>query len=307
MIFYNGATGGLGRYLGPLLAARGVDHRQLTTRIENSRTLHEELASEPLPESGSVVALIHLAAVVSVPRCEADPDGARLVNADGALEYVRSFVGWCGGCGYLPTVVYVSSGHVYAAPMPRVPVTETAATGPRSVYARTKLQAEYMLSDFAADAGFRLTIARVFGLIAPGQPPNYLLPSLIDRVKSGNVTDIPGLGHVRDYLDARDVARHLHNLTDRAQNENHSGTTIVNVCSGIGVQIGDVLDMVIDTVHGTESPEAARIRAAVTGTRGRTTDATWLVGSPDLLEQLTSKPAQSIDLKTTVRDAITLS
>ena len=304
MILFNGSTGGLGRYLGPHFGQSDIEHRALTTRIENGQVLHEELEGMPALETGSAVTLIHLAAIASVPRCEADPSGARLVNVEGALEYVRSFVNWCQRSGHLPTVVYVSSGHVYATPTPGDRVTETAMVSPQSVYAETKLQAENVLSDLAADAGLRLTVARVFGLIAPEQPPNYLLPALIDRVRRGDVENIPGLSNVRDYLDARDVASHLHNLTDWSQNEGGFGTTIVNVCSGVGVHIGDVLDSVIDALHGTGSPEAARIRGAVTGVAGRATDVTWLVGSPDKLARLTSRPAQSIGLGTTVRDAI---
>jgi nucleoside-diphosphate-sugar epimerase len=306
MILFNGATGGLGRHLGPLLADRAVPHRSLDTRLERASDLPDELTASDVEPDVPVV-LAHLAALVSVPACEEDPDRARAINVDGTAEYVRRFLDWANQHGHRSAVVYVSSGHVYAPPEPGVRVDEDAALAPRSVYAGTKLMAEEALIEIAAEAGTPLTIARVFGLLAPGQPRHYVLPALIDRVKRRDVTEISGLNNVRDYLDARDVVAHLHDLARWTIENDDPNATTVNVCSGIALRIADVLEVVIDGVCEGDAAQADALRRSVTEAPSRASDITWLVGSPDRLQGITGQPSQSIVLETTVRDAIAVS
>src|SRR5439155_15956129 len=131
-------------------------------------------------------------------------------------------------CGLAPRVVYVSSGHVYAAAQPGIRLTEHHPVAPRTVYARTKLAAEQALAERARARGCALIIARVFGLIAPRQPAHYVLPGLIRRVSEGRLEGVPGLSYYRDYLDSRDVCDVLIALAAQAGAE----PTVVNVCSG---------------------------------------------------------------------------
>lgn len=302
MIVYNGATGGLGRHLGPHLESRGARHRSLETRLERSGDLGDELTSVVGGTGAHVVSLVHMAAMVSVPACEADPDRARAVNVDGAAAYVSAFVDWAGAAGVEASVVYVSTGHVYAPPLTRQPLTEEAAVGPRSVYAATKLAGESAVAAATGASAVSLTVARVFGLLAPGQAAGYLLPALIDRVRRGDVASIPGLGNVRDYLDARDVVAHLADLGERPDSDRR--TRVLNVCSGVGVAVADVLAAVIDEMLGTGSREGAALEARVIGAPPRPTDVPWLVGCPNRLVETTGRRAQTIPLSTTVRDAI---
>lgn len=303
MILFNGASGGIGRYLGQVLEGGGIRHRVLTTRLEHATELPAELSGLGFEDESPIV-LIHLAAIVSVPRCEENPELAWAVNVNDGATYVRSFLGWSQTNRHRPYVLYVSSGHVYAAPQPGELVTEDAPTEPRSVYARTKLAAEAALTELAVDLGCPLTVGRVFGLIAPGQPPNYLLPALIDRVRRGDVHDIPGLSNVRDYLDARDVAAHILDLAEWTKDQVGAEPTTVNICSGVPVRVRDVLEAVIGALHGIGTPEATAVRSAVTEAPDRPTDITWLVGSPAKQQRLTGRPPQSISLEATVRDAI---
>lgn len=306
MIVFNGATGGIGRHLGPRLVASGRPHLVLETRLEHSADLTAELSSLPQGASGTPIALVHLAAMVSVPRCEADPELARSVNVDWTASYIRAFIDWSLRRGYRPSVVYVSTGHVYAAPEPGVRVRETDAVFPRSVYAKTKLEAEGALGEMATQLEVQLTVARVFGLVAPAQPPHYVLPALIARVQHADVDGIPGLDNVRDYLDARDVARHLEDLADWSVRSS-PGVMVVNVCSGVGIRIRDLVDMIIDTVYEGDGERAESVRRSISGRPGRPTDVTWLVGCPGRQQHLTGAAPCQISLGETIRDAVAVS
>jgi nucleoside-diphosphate-sugar epimerase len=294
LILYNGSTGGLGRHLAGRIAARGLRGHPIESRLEDLSALAHEL--DPLDVEDGVT-FLHLAARVSVPAAEADPDEAYLVNVSLARSAVETVLSWASRKRADLRVIYVSTGHVYSAPRGHVRLTESADVAPRSVYARTKLEAEGELALIASAAGVPFLVARIFGLMAPGQAAHYLLPGLMDRVRRNDLTAIPGLDFVRDYLDARDVCEDLLLLgTVPWSNEN----TIINVCSGVPTGIRAVLAAVVEELRPSDAEDLARAASAAPG---RPDDIDWLVGDPSRFVTVTGSPPQRIPLATTVRDA----
>jgi nucleoside-diphosphate-sugar epimerase len=235
---------------------------------------------------------------VSVPACESDPAAATRINVTLAESTVATVLDWAHRRRASAKVIYVSTGHVYAAPQAGARLSEEAATLPRSVYAQTKLAAEQVLTALTAAHEVAFLIARTFGLVAPRQAPNYVLPGLIERARSGRLDGVPGLDFARDYLDARDVCDDLLRLTrvpwpDRPQ--------IVNVCSGVPVTIRELL---LAVLHETNPLRAEESALGATPAPGRPDDVPWLVGDPSRFIGLTDAPPQRIALSTTVADAI---
>ena len=285
----------MGRYLADRLDARGLEHRSLSARLGDSVALADELA---LLQPAESVTFIHLAARVSVPACEADPQAAHRINVELAVETARQVVAWATAIGADVRLVYVSTGHVYAAQPDGVRCTEDAALAPRSTYARTKLEGERALTSVAEEAGVSLQVARVFGLIAPRQPDGYVLPGLIRRVVEGRLDDIPGLDFARDYLDARDVCDAL---IDLAESKWTTDVRVVNVCSGLPVTIRELLAAVADaSVPAIDPSVVSAARAAA----GRPDDIPWIVGDPSRLAAITGHSAGRIPLATTVAEAV---
>ncbi len=294
MILYNGATGGLGRYLAGRLAARREEGVALSARLEDREALRLEL--EHVAPAHRVT-LIQLAARVSVPACEADPASAFKTNVDDVAETVKEVIDWAGRHLIDLRVLYVSTGHVYATGAIGSRLDEEAPTAPRSVYARTKRAAEVVLSDLCAARGISLLIPRIFGLVAPVQPVHYLLPALVERVRTGDVSEIPGLDHVRDYLDARDACEVLLALAAT----NVDSRTTLNVCTGESTSIRDMLALV---AHALRSGAAAdRLLARATSGPGRADDVPWIVGDPSRLVGILGRPARQIALSRTVLEA----
>lgn len=295
MIIYNGRTGGLGRFLAGAADSAGHAAHALTARLEDDGGLVSELeAIEPV----GPVTFIHLAARVSVPACEADPEAAHRVNVHQAHSTVSRVIDWAGRRGITLRVIYVSSGHVYAEAPPGTRLDEEAPTGPRSVYARTKLEAERELHSLCEAHAVDITVARVFGLIAPLQAPHYVLPSLISRVRSRRLDQVPGLDYSRDYLDARDVCDDLLLLATSVQ---PGWARIVNVCSGTPITIRELLSAV---ARAADPEAAARLMETATAAPGRLDDITWLVGDPSRFGILTGHAPQRIALSTTVAEAV---
>jgi GDP-4-dehydro-6-deoxy-D-mannose reductase len=295
MILYNGASGGLGRYLAQPLSNLHEPSHALMARLEDHGALEAELAQL---DPGPSVTFIHLAARVSVPACEADPTAAYHINVDLAGSTVATILDWALGLGLGARVIYVSTGHVYEAQPDGSRASEATPTLPRSVYAQTKLAAEAAIRSLTSSRGIPFLAARVFGLLAPQQAPNYVLPGLIERASTENVQGVPGLDFARDYLDARDVCDDLLLLAGADWTDPE---VVVNVCSGVPVTIRELLRAVLAEVN----PERGdRIAQDASAAPGRPDDVRWLVGDPSRFIQLTGSVPQRITLSQTVADAV---
>jgi GDP-4-dehydro-6-deoxy-D-mannose reductase len=300
-VFYNGSTGSLGQYFGASLVKLGIEGQAMHSRLDDSNALARELALNPETVLAKApVSLVQMAALVAVTACEENPAKAFKVNVIDTIDTVRTFVRWAKQLKAPPVVVYVSTGHVYKAPSERKPVTEDHEVAPRSVYAKTKLEAEERLKGLADELDIRLLIGRVFGLIGPRQPSHYVLPGLIRRVQTGALANIPGLEYVRDYLDSRDVCDALARLcTMAAAKADLLG--VVNICSGKEVLIRRLVEEVIFAMQPDRQQEMlSRLSAG----SARPDDIPWLVGSCDRFEALTGRKPQQISLAQTIRDAL---
>ena len=102
-------------------------------------------------------AVVHLAAVPSVPRSVADPMTSHHANATGTLEVLQA-VRRAGG----PYLVLASSSSVYGA-NPTLPKSEDLRPAPLSPYAVSKLAAEAYALAFASCATSQ-TVAMTNGL-----------------------------------------------------------------------------------------------------------------------------------------------
>jgi len=300
-VFYNGSTGSLGQYFEASLTKLGIEGRTLHSRLENSGTLALELGSTPAVVPGELLFLIHMAALVSVKACEEDPSKAFQTNVTHTIETVGTFVRWARQLNTTPVVVYVSTGHVYKAPSERKPVTEDDPVAPRSVYARTKLEAEKRLQELAEQLGFLLLIGRVFGLVAPRQPSHYVLPGLIRRVRTKALAGIPGLDYFRDYLDSRDVCDTLALLCATVATLKAVPFSVLNICSGKGVSIRHMVEEIIRAMrpHGHQ-----KMLSSMSAGPGRPDDVPWLVGSSERFKTLTGKNPHTIGLAETIRDTL---
>jgi nucleoside-diphosphate-sugar epimerase len=298
-VVYNGATGGLGNHLRSALQERGLPVSALGSRLGDTAGLTAELERLHI-DAGSSLVLIESAGMVSIGECEENPTRAYDVNVTRTTDTARDFVEWSVDRDLAAGIVFVSSGQVYAPPEPGEHVAESSPTQPGSVYAQTKLEAESRMLDIADVYGVSLTIGRVFGLIGPDQRPHCLLPGLILRVRDNDLSEVPGLDHVRDYLDTRDASRHLASLVATAGG---GASVTVNICGGEPIRIGDLLDQLLEIHCEGDSEALEAARDAVGAAPGRPTDVPWLVGDPSLLAELVNQPVRSIPIAKTLADA----
>lgn len=198
-------------------------------------------------------AVIHFAALKSVPDSESDPLNYYDVNVGGLINVTRAMQQ-----NGVRRMVFSSSASVYGE-AEAMPVTEESPTRPTNTYARTKLIGEEYLSAIRrADPGFGLGILRYFnpvgahpsGLIGedPSQPAGNLVP-VIAQVATGQRDRLMVFGDdwptpdgtaIRDYIHIADLARG-HVLSLQRLMQDPEGSHLVNLGTGHGNSVREVI------------------------------------------------------------------
>lgn len=299
-VIFNGQTGGLGQFMEPALKKINFPLHILHSRLGETAAIEKDLAALETTQDDQVT-LLPLAALVPVGLCEKEPDRAFKTNVTDTANLVSQFLTWGERRRINTRVLYVSTGHVYAPKKIGERLSETDPVQPRSIYAKSKLEAEKKITSLMQrTAPNNLTIVRVFGLLSVNQPSSYVLPALINRIKDKNFLNIGGLDCVRDYLDARDVCRIIADLCRRDWPKNSADPqTVTNVCSGEGTSIRNLFETILQCA-GISLKE---ISNQMTESPPRADDIPWMVGDPTRLVKLTGSTPQTISTRSTIEEA----
>ncbi|MER7908191.1 NAD-dependent epimerase/dehydratase family protein [Streptomyces sp. NPDC096068] len=143
-------------------------------------------------------AVVHLAALPSVPRSLRDPLASHHANATGTLQVLEA-ARRAGG----PHVIAASSSSVYGA-NPHLPKHEDLASAPMSPYAVTKLATEAYLSAYHHSFDLPVLPFRFFNVYGPGQRADHayaaVIPKWISATLEGQPVTIHGDGtQTRDF------------------------------------------------------------------------------------------------------------
>jgi UDP-glucose 4-epimerase len=151
-----------------------------------------------------VDAVVHLAAVSSVPFSVESPALTYKTNAGGTLNVLNACVR-----AKVGRFVFASSCAVYGEPR-RLPVKESYAMRPVSPYATSKVQAERHCVDFQERKLLKTVILRLFNVYGPRQAASEyagVITSFVDRARRGLPLVVYGDGtQTRDFIHVRDVS-----------------------------------------------------------------------------------------------------
>ena len=152
--------------------------------------------------------VFHLAAQVSVPRSEADPEHDVRVNALGTLRVLAA----ARDAGVRRVVFTSSGGAVYGET--HGAATEASPEQPASYYGMHKLLAER----YAATSGLSYAIARPSNVYGPGQAAGgdgAVVPAFVGAIRAGRPLTIYGDGtQSRDFVYVDDVVAALKAMGD---------------------------------------------------------------------------------------------
>ena len=185
---------------------------------------------------GGADAVVHLAALGSVPRSVADPLATHHANATGTLMVLEA----ARRHGNLHTIMS-SSSSVYGS-NPILPKHEELATRPLSPYGGSKLAAEGYMLAWGASYGLPVLPFRFFNVFGPLQPAGHVyaavIPSFVDAGLRGEPVTVHGDGtQSRDFTSVFSVTAVL---TDAIRRRVTSDGP-VNLAFGTRVSLLDTL------------------------------------------------------------------
>jgi nucleoside-diphosphate-sugar epimerase len=233
-VLVTGAAGFLGRALVPTLALAG--HEVLALRRSDG-DVSEQATWARLP---AVEHVFHLAARSYVPDSWRDPPGFLHTNVSGTargLEYCRA-----NGAHF----VFIS-GYLYGRPT-RLPIEEDDPQEPNNPYALSKFLAERICAFYATSMELPVTLVRPFNVYGFGQRTEFLIPTILDQVRKGDVIRVNDLAPRRDYVCLDDLVAALVLAIERP-----GGYRVFNIGSGVSYSVRDIIDL-IQTAAGTRLP-----------------------------------------------------
>lgn len=159
-------------------------------------------------------AVVHLAALVSVPWSVEDPVDNHARNATGTLEVLQA--ARRAGVDY---VAVASSAAVYGA-NPELPKHELMPVAPLTPYAVSKVATEQYALAFAHSYGMQTIAFRFFNVFGPLQPADHayaaVIPAFVDAAVAGRPLPLEGDGtQTRDFVYVGTVARVLADAVHR--------------------------------------------------------------------------------------------
>lgn len=221
-------TGGAG-FIGSNLVRLALAHGHQVAVIDDLSTGYEEnlrglevdfvrgsiLNSTLLADAaGGADAVVHLAALGSVPRSLLDPMATHAVNATGTLTVLEA----ARACG-VSHVIVASSSSVYGL-NPAMPKSEREWVRPMSPYAVSKLATEQYSLAYQQSFGMRSLAFRFFNVYGPRQRAGHayaaVIPTFIDALMRGEPLQVNGDGsHSRDFTFVGTVCRVLLDASER--------------------------------------------------------------------------------------------
>ena len=288
MILVTGAAGFVGSHLLELLDAEGSEvtawKRPGTEPIGSPARVRWETV-ELLDRSGTAAAVArakpsevyHLAGAPHVAdswRHTRETFAANVLGTHHLIDGVRA-------AGLEARVLVSGSATIYA-PSSK-PLNESAAAGPASPYATSKLAQEMLAHRAWEEHGLPVLLARSFNHVGPRQTPAFVAPSIarqIALIEDGKMEPQLAMGNLepqRDILDVRDTVRAYRAMMRAAR----PGVPY-NICTGRLTSIRALVDMFLERarVPITIVQDPARMRPndapILAGDHGRLTrDTGW--------------------------------
>lgn len=194
-ILVTGGAGFVGSNLVKKLTQLGHETTVLDNLLTGSRANIDEQSCEFI--EGSILdvsavnraargkdAIVHLAALPSVPRSVVDPIASHHANTTGTLHVLQA------AREEGAQVIFSSSSSVYGR-NPTMPKTETLRPEPMSPYAVSKLSAESYTLAFSECYGVDVLPFRFFNVYGPAQAPNHAYAAVIPNFVYAALNDQP--------------------------------------------------------------------------------------------------------------------
>jgi|TARA_Y100000052_G_C2953061_1_gene88546 UDP-glucose 4-epimerase len=186
-------------------------------------------------------AIIHLAAITSLPDCETNPIETLHCNVSATanvLDFARKM--------NVPHVVFASTSAIYENNDVDV-FTEDLEVSPRLYYSLSKKMCEDLIESYRKHYGSKVTVLRFFNVFGPDgdqtRPHPPLLNFVYRELSKGKTPVLSGDGEqVRDFICIDDVVSMLDLCLEKQPND------VFNVCTGKVVSVNQIARWVAEAL-----------------------------------------------------------
>ena len=225
-IAVTGSSGFIGSHLVPVLAKAG--HEVVEISRKNGRDICSWSSVSDIPACD---VMVHLAAKTSVPDSFRNPREFHRVNFNATLHALELARLWNSG------LVYMSS-YLYGPPQ-YLPVDENHPLNPHNPYAQSKLLSEELCRGYQRDFDIPVTVFRLFNIYGPGQTGSFIIPEILQQIKSGRVS-LKDPRPKRDYIHVSDVVSAVAAAVDRRL----VGWNVFNLGTGKSWSVEELADFI---------------------------------------------------------------
>jgi nucleoside-diphosphate-sugar epimerase len=233
-ILVTGASGFIGKFLVTALRTNGYEVIEITSKQGD---ISQEKTWSQFPKADCVV---HLAAKSFVPDSWNKPGEFIQCNLLGtvcALNYCKN---------NQASLLFLSSYLYGKADI--LPIPESAKLKSTNPYALSKYLAEEACKFYAESFNLNITILRPFNVYGPAQPKHFLIPTIIEQIKSNSSIKVMDLEPKRDYIYIDDLVSAMVKSIMLTK-----GFNILNIGSGKSCSVEELICM-IQKIMGTDLP-----------------------------------------------------
>lgn len=222
-----GSSGFVGRNLIKVLEAE--DFNIVKLDIQNGFDLTDW---EKCKRQNGFDIIVHLAARSFVPDSFIHPQEfytSNLVTTINALELAR--------INHAKFVFF--SSYLYGEPQ-YLPVDESHPLSPHNPYAQSKLIGENICKGYHRDFQVPVTIFRPFNIYGPEQNKSFLLPTIVEQMKSGKLT-LKDPRPKRDFIHVFDIVQ----AVVAAIKADSNALNTINLGSGKSYSVNEIVDLLV--------------------------------------------------------------
>lgn len=257
-ILVTGAAGQIGCGISRLLIEKGHDlilvDNLRNGYIDNLKKDGKVIApllyvdvSKPFVLDYKFDAIIHLAAITSLPDCETHPSQTIQTNVNGVanvLEFAKRTE--------VPRVIFTSTSAVYENCEEEV-FTENLELRPKLYYSLSKKMAEELVESYRVNYGMNITTLRLFNVFGPDGDYRRVHPPLLNYLVREFCAGVSPLlssdgNQTRDFIWVGDVISMIETCLEQNANDTF------NVCTGLNYSVNQIANWVAEALNCEHIP-----------------------------------------------------
>jgi nucleoside-diphosphate-sugar epimerase len=179
--------------------------------------------------------VFHLAARTFVPNAWKKPEEFIKENIASTLNVLNY-------CRLNKIPLLYMSAYIYGDQQ-ELPIKENAAVLPSNPYAHSKLLCEQICEYYVQAFSLDITILRPFNVYGPGQDKNFLIPEIIEQIKTKDKLVVDFLKPRRDYIHVEDLVEAI-----IASSKIIKGFQVYNIGSGFSVSVKNIIELIEEII-----------------------------------------------------------